>query len=85
MSDFDYSEYDVATLQNVITCMAWDLKDTKRQIKTLGKRLAGRRGYSHEQLDNMAFHLRGAERLVTTLEIEIEECVSELFRRDGNV
>ena len=81
MSDFDYTIYPEATLKNVITNRTWDLKDKKRQIKLLEKRLAGRRGYSHEELDNMAFHLRAAEKMVGMLEIEIDEVQSELFRR----
>ena len=81
MSDFDYTIYPESTLKNVLTNRSWDLKDTKRQIKLLEKRLAGRSGYSHEQLDNMAFHLRAAEKMITVLETEIDEVKSELFSR----
>jgi uncharacterized protein Yka (UPF0111/DUF47 family) len=81
MSDFDYTEYPDETLRNVLTNCSWNLKDTKRQIKLLEKRLAGRRGYSHEQLDNMADHLRSAENMITVLETEIDEVKSELLSR----
>ena len=81
MSDFDYTIYPEATLKNVITSRSWDIKDKQRQIKLLERRLANPRGYSHEQLDNMAFHLRAAEKLLVVLEIEIEEVQAELFRR----
>lgn len=81
MSDFDYTIYPDETLRNVIVSRAWDLKDRKRSIKLLEQKLAGRRGYSHEQLDNMAFHLRTDYKMILMIEAEIEDCENELHRR----
>ena len=85
MEDFDYTVYSVELLQDVITNRAWDLKDCKSAIKSMEKKLVSRRGYSHEQLDNIAFNCRAKKRLITVIECEIDECVSELMRRDENV
>tara|TARA_B100000767_G_scaffold246954_1_gene246900 strand:+ start:369 stop:626 length:258 start_codon:yes stop_codon:yes gene_type:complete len=85
MEDFDYSEYDTDTLRNVITDRSWDLKATKNSIKRMEKKLVSRRGYSHKQLDNLAANCRSAQGILTVIEIEIDECVSEIMRRNENV
>ena len=81
MSDFNYTIYPDETLRNVLTNRSWDLKDNKRQIKLLEWRISHPRGYSHEQLDNMAFHLRAAKKMTTVLQTEIDECMAEVDRR----
>jgi len=81
MSDFDYTIYPESTLKNVLTNRSWDLKDKQRQVKLLERRIDNPRGYSHEQLDNMAFHLRAAKATITVIETEIDEVKSELFSR----
>lgn len=85
MEYFDYSEYGTETLRNVITDRNWDLKATKNRIKGMEKKLVSRRGYSHKQLDNLASNCRYAQGLLTVIEIEIDECVSEIMRRNENV
>lgn len=85
MEYFDYSEYGTDTLRNVITDRNWDLKATKNRIKGMKKKLVSRRGYSNKQLDNLAANCRYAQGLLTVIEIEIDECVSEIMRRNENV
>ena len=82
MEEFDYTGYDVETLQNVIDRRMQDVKDANKDIRRLEKKLTSRRGYSRKQLNAMTFHLRGAERLVRFLNIEIMECASESGRKN---
>lgn len=81
MSDFNYTIYPDETLRNVLTNRSWDLKDTQRKIKRLEKRIANPRGYSHEQRDNMAYHLRYDKKMLTVIQTEIDEVMAEVDRR----
>jgi len=85
MEDFNYSEYPSQTLWNAIANAHWDIKGAKAQIRGMEKKLASRRGYSHQVLDNIAFHCRAKYKLIVVLESEIDDCMAELRLRGDNV
>ena len=81
MEDFDYSEYPTKILRDAIRRCQWHLDNTKSRIKSMEKKLVSRRGYSHKQLDAIAFHCRSAYVALTSIETEIEECTIEIESR----
>ena len=77
MEDFNYSEYPSQTLWNAIANAHWDIKGAKAQIRGMEKKLASRRGYSHQATRQYSFSLYAAKyKLIVVLESEIDDVQS---------
>ncbi len=81
MTDFDYSEYSIETLQNAIARCEDEIRDTESRCKSYLKKIKKPRGYSALKLDYFATYILHSITMLKHLKQEIAECEEEIKKR----